>query len=678
MTHPLLKSLNDAQAATVSAPDAHCLVLAGAGSGKTRVLVHRIAWLLDECGVRPTEILAVTFTNKAAAEMKERLEKLRPGVHGYWVGTFHGLAHRLLRLHPMEANLPASFQVLDGDDQTKLVKQIIKDMQLDDEVFVPRQVANWISGQKDEGRGPADAKVTNAIEQTMAEVFHAYQERCNLGGLVDFAELLLRAHQLLNNTPALLNHYRRRFSHLLVDEFQDTNAVQYDFIRLLAGEDSKVFVVGDDDQSIYGWRGARVENIQRFLEDYPGATLFKLEENYRSTGIILEAANTLISSNDGRIGKNLWTQAGEGENIDLHECLNEVDEAQFVVKKIRGWLRNGGNIDECAVLYRSNAQSRAIEEQLLAASMPYRIYGGLKFFERAEIKDAMAYLRLVASRRDDTAFERAVNTPTRGMGDKSLQKIRDLARKNHITLWEASRQALEKGLVSGKAASGLTLFLDGIDELEEQTRTMPLERVVDEVVEWSGLRPHHSKEGKADADKNSRVENLDELVSVADRFALPEEDARAGMSDLVAFLAHASLEAGEKGTGHSEDQPCVQLMTIHAAKGLEFPLVFMPGMEEGLFPNQRAVLEDGRLDEERRLAYVGITRAMKKLVMSYAKERRLHGQWIHPAPSSFLREIPSKLLSKTRTVEQQGTGRYNNYGNPYGNQSWDNSRRRGR
>lgn len=675
MNHPLLDDLNDAQAAVVSAPNGHCLVLAGAGSGKTRVLVHRVAWLLDEEHVRPSQILAVTFTNKAAAEMRERLEGLRPGVHGYWVGTFHGLAHRLLRLHPLEAGLPETFQVLDADDQTKLIRQIVKDMQLDDELFVARQITHWISSQKDEGRTPQDVKVSNSIEQTLAEVFQVYQERCNLGGLVDFAELLLRAHALLKNTPALLHHYQNRFSNLLVDEFQDTNAIQYDFIRLLAGSDGKVFVVGDDDQSIYGWRGAKVENIQHFLQDYAGAELFKLEENYRSTGVILEAANELISSNDGRLGKNLWTQAGEGEKIDLHECLNEVDEAQFVVKKIRGWVRGGGKVEDCAVLYRSNAQSRAIEEQLIAASLPYRIYGGLKFFDRAEIKDAMAYLRLVASRRDDAAFERVVNVPTRGLGDKSLQKVRDIARKDHIPMWSAARQALDKGLLSGKAALGLEGFLNGIDELEEETRLLPLDRVVGEVLEWSGLRPYHSKEGKADKDSNSRVDNLDELISVADRFALPEDEARAGMSDLVAFLAHASLEAGEHGTGNAEDQPSVQLMTIHAAKGLEFPLVFMVGMEEGLFPNQKATLEDGRLDEERRLAYVGITRAMKKLVMSYAKERRLHGQWIHPSPSSFLSEIPSRLVAKTRSVAppNSGPGRYQGLGMPSRGQ-WNDRR----
>ena len=662
MSHPLLASLNAAQAAAVSAPLGACLILAGAGSGKTRVLVHRIAWLIDEEGARPSQIMAVTFTNKAAAEMRERLETLRPGIHGYWVGTFHGLAHRLLRLHPLEAGLPESFQVLDGDEQVKLVKQVIRDMQLDDEVFEPRPITAWLNAQKDEAKGPKDVRITNPMVETQVEIFQAYQERCDLGGLVDFAELLLRAVRLFQSNPSLLSHYQRRFEHLLVDEFQDTNGVQYGFVRLLAGESGKVFVVGDDDQSIYGWRGAKIENMQRFLEDYEGAVLLKLEENYRSTGNILEAANALISCNDGRLGKSLWTEAGKGELLELHECLNEVDEAQHVVRKIKAWVRDGNRIEDCAILYRANAQSRALEEQLLAAALPYRIYGGLKFFERAEIKDAIGYLRLLASWRDDAAYERVINTPPRGLGDKSIQKIRSLARRDGTNLTVASQKALDTGVMSGKAQTSLADFMRGLEELRADTAHLPLPQVVEAVLEWSGLRPHHAKEGKADKDRFSRVQNLDELVSVAARFRFPEGEARAGMSDLQAFLAHASLEAGERGAGADENQPSVQMMTIHSAKGLEFPLVFLVGMEEGLFPSGRAVLEDGRLDEERRLAYVGITRAMKRLVLTYAKERRLHGQWVHPLPSSFLSEIPKKLLAKTRTPPPSGGGHRERWG----------------
>lgn len=670
MSH-LLSSLNDAQAQAVSAPPSHCLVLAGAGSGKTRVLVHRIAWLMETTGARPMNFLAVTFTNKAAGEMRDRLAQLVPGSMGHWVGTFHGLAHRLLRLHPMEAGLPASFQVLDADDQLKMVRQIVRDMQLDDETYPPRQVASWISSQKEEGHTPKTVRVRNSIEQTQAEVFQVYEERCQLSGLVDFAGLLLLAHQMLKNTPALLHHYAHRFSHILVDEFQDTNAIQYEFIRLLSSAGANVFVVGDDDQAIYGWRGAKVENVQKFLEDYPGATLFKLEENYRSTGIILDAANALISHNTGRLGKKLWTEGDRGEPIGIHECANEVDEASYVARKIQSWSRNGGSLDDCAILYRSNAQSRALEEQLMMLGIPYRIYGGLKFFERAEIKDAMAYLRLVASPVDDAAFERVINVPARSLGEKSVQKIRDVARANHQPMWHAARTLLAKGGLAPKAAKSLQGFLDGLDLFSESFERLPLAELVDDILVWSGLKEHHAKEGRADADKYSRTQNLEELVSVASRFCVPD-DQGDDMPVLVSFLSHAALEAGERGTGANEDEPCVQMMTLHAAKGLEFPMVFMVGMEDGLFPSARAVQEDDRLDEERRLAYVGITRAMKKLVMTYTKERRVYGQWIRPIPSGFLSEIPSDLTRKTKSNSQSGGhqgGRGGYQGYQYGGHS---------
>lgn len=659
MTHSLLKSMNTAQAAAVSAPDEHCLVLAGAGSGKTRVLIHRIAWLIDKEKVKPFQILAVTFTNKAATEMRERLDRLRPGVQGYWVGTFHGIAHRLLRLHPLEAGLPVSFQVLDADDQVKMVKKIIKDMSLEDnETLVPRDVASWISSNKDEGRTPETVRCDNPLEQSYADIFKVYQQRCDIAGLVDFAELLSRAYRLLLNTPALLDVYRYRFNHLLVDEFQDTNTIQYDFIRLLAGETGRVFVVGDDDQAIYGWRGAKVENVQKFLDDNPSTQIFKLEQNYRSSGHILRAANAIISNNPNRLGKSLWTGTGQGALLEVRECLTEVDEARVVVEKMKAWRADGNRLDGCAVLYRSNAQSRAFEEQLLASAIPYRIYGGLKFFERAEVKDAMAYLRLVASRRDDAAFERVVNVPARGLGEKALKKIRDLATQEYRPFWEAAQMVLKKGLLSGKSAQSLQVFLNTIDELDEDHRDLRLERVVSEVIARSGLREHHSKESKADKDRSSRIENLDELVAVADRFEFPEGEARAGMTDLQAFLAHAALEAGERGTGAAADRDAVQMMTLHSAKGLEFPMVFMVGMEEGLFPSARAMLEDGRLDEERRLAYVGVTRAMKKLVLTYAKQRRLYGQTMFPSPSLFLSEIPKEIIKKSATPTPKSSPGY--------------------
>lgn len=649
MTSSLLSSLNREQAAAVSAPNGHALILAGAGSGKTRVLTHRIAWLMEQEGVRPTQIMAVTFTNKAAAEMKKRLEDLCPFAMGLWVSTFHGLAHRLLRLHFMEANLPETFQVLDSDDQVKLVRQIIRDMKLDDELFTPREVANWITKQKDLGKTPATVKMTNAMEQTYAEIFTEYQKRCDIGGLVDFAEMLNRSLQLLSNSPALLHHYQTRFHNILVDEFQDTNSIQYQFISLLAGGGAKVFIVGDDDQSIYGWRGAQVENMQAFLQDYAGAVLYKLEQNYRSTETILGAANALIGHNPDRLGKSLWSQAGAGELIELRECASEIDEAKYVIEKIKTWRDRGGAWDQCAVLYRSNAQSRALEEQLLASRIPYRIYGGLKFFDRAEVKDAMAYLRLVASPQDDSSFERVVNLPARGLGDKSLQKIRDIARAQSCSLFSAAQQACQKKLIGGKAGGALQDFLEGLSRLGSEHRRLSLPNLFDTVVAWSGLREHHQKAAKTDKDPMGRVMNLDELISVAARFSPPVEEGLSGMSPLVAFLAHAALEAGERGTGANENQPSVQLMTLHSAKGLEFPLVCLVGLEDGLFPNQRAVLEDGRLDEERRLAYVGITRAMKKLVITHARERRLYGQRVACTPSGFLQEIPGKFLNKSRS-----------------------------
>jgi len=649
MTSPLLASLNREQAAAVAAPDGHALILAGAGSGKTRVLTHRIAWLMQEQHVRPTQIMAVTFTNKAAAEMRKRLESLCPYAAGLWVSTFHGLAHRLLRLHFMEANLPEAFQVLDADDQLKLVRQIVRDMKLDEELYAPREVANWITKQKDLGKTPATVSMANSVEQTYAEVFTEYQKRCEIGGLVDFAEMLNRSVQMLLNTPVLLSHYQHRFLNILVDEFQDTNAIQYQFISLLAGGGAKVFIVGDDDQSIYGWRGAQVENMQAFLQDYPGAVMYKLEQNYRSTETILGAANELIGKNPDRLGKSLWTQSGAGELIDLRECASEVDEAKYVVEKIQRWKERGGDWDQCAVLYRSNAQSRAFEEQLMAKHIPYRIYGGLKFFERAEIKDAMAYLRLVASPQDDSSFERVVNLPARGLGDKSLQKIRDIARAQSCSLFSAAEQACQKKLIGGKAGMALQDFLEGLRRFKSEHRQLPLPKVFELVLTWSGLREHHQKASKADKDPMGRVMNLEELVSVAARFTPPVEEGLSGMSPLVAFLSHAALEAGERGTGAHENQPSVQLMTLHSAKGLEFPLVCLAGLEHGLFPNQRAVLEDGRLDEERRLAYVGITRAMKKLVITHARERRLYGQRVPCAPSLFLQEIPSKFLNRSRS-----------------------------
>ena len=644
----LLDGLNPAQREAVSAEPGHLLVLAGAGSGKTRVLTHRIAWLNEVHGVPVHGIFAVTFTNKAAGEMRHRADAmLRNGTRGMWIGTFHGLAHRLLRLHWQEAKLPEGFQVLDSDDQLRLVKRVVQALELDEARFPPRQIAWWINAQKDEGRRPHHIQPEGRDEwsDVMLRAYAAYQERCERAGLVDFAELLLRAHELLRDNPALLAHYRHRFRELLVDEFQDTNAIQYGFVRLLAGDEGHVFVVGDDDQSIYGWRGAKVENVQKFLRDFDGARTIRLEQNYRSSGNILDAANAVIAHNPGRLGKKLWTDAGIGDSIDLYAAYNEIDEARFVVERIRQWVRDGGSHGEAAILYRSNAQSRAFEEALLAEKIPYRVYGGMRFFERAEIKDTLAYLRLVANRGDDAAFERAVNTPTRGIGERTLDEVRRRARADGVPLWEAASRVASGSGLAARARNALAGFLALVDAIEEETRELPLQDKVDHVLARSGLRAHYENESRGQLD--SRTDNLDELVSVASRFTRREDDEEAAaLTELVAFLSYAALEAGEGQAQSGEDG--VQLMTLHSAKGLEFPLVFLAGLEEGLFPNARSVEEQGRLEEERRLAYVGITRARQKLVLSYAEARRIHGMDMYGMPSRFLREIPGELLNEVR------------------------------
>ncbi|MBO9717256.1 MAG: DNA helicase II [Pseudoxanthomonas sp.] len=645
----LLDGLNAAQREAVSAPPGHYLVLAGAGSGKTRVLTHRIAWLNEVQGVPAHGILAVTFTNKAAGEMRARADlQLRHGARGMWIGTFHGIAHRLLRLHWNEAHLPESFQVLDSDDQLRLVKRVAQQLELDDGRFPPRQIAWWINAQKDEGRRPrhiqpGDDPWTDALRRA----YELYQERCDRAGLVDFAELLLRAHELLRDNPALLGHYRARFRDLLIDEFQDTNAIQYAFVRVLAGDSGRVFVVGDDDQAIYGWRGAKVENVQQFLRDFPEAKTIRLEQNYRSSANILNAANAVIAHNPDRIGKQLWTDSGEGEPVDVYAAYNEMDEARFIVERIRQWVRDGGSWREAAVLYRSNAQSRALEEVLLAEQVPYRVYGGMRFFERAEVKDTLAYLRLVANRADDAAFERTVNTPARGIGDRTLDEVRRRARESAVSLWQAATMLVAENALAARARNAVAGFLSLVEALDAETTDLALKDRVDHVLARSNLREHWSSEARGQLDAESRLENLDELVSVASRFSRTElEDDQESMSELVAFLSYAALEAGEGQAQADEDG--VQLMTLHSAKGLEFPLVFLAGVEEGVFPSSKSLEESGRLEEERRLAYVGITRARQKLVMTYAESRRIHGMDMYGMPSRFLREIPGHLLNEVR------------------------------
>lgn len=653
----LLEGLNPAQRDAVSAPPGHYLVLAGAGSGKTRVLTHRIAWLHEVFGVPLHGILAVTFTNKAAGEMRGRIAAQLGGEpRGAWIGTFHGIAHRLLRLHWQEAKLPEGFQVLDSDDQLRLVKQVAKQLELDDGQFPPRQIVWWINAQKDEGRRPQhiQPEAGDPWGGVLLRAYAAYQERCERAGLVDFAELLLRAHELLRDNPALLAHYRHRFGQILVDEFQDTNAIQYGFVRLLAGDSGQVFVVGDDDQAIYGWRGAKVENVQRFLRDFAGAQTIRLEQNYRSTGTILNAANAVIAHNDDRLGKKLWTDAGEGDALDLYAAFNEMDEAAYVVGRIAQWVRDGGHHADAAILYRSNAQSRAFEEELLKRQIPYRVYGGMRFFERAEIKDAMAYLRLIANRDDDAAFERAVNTPTRGIGERTLDEVRRTAREHGESLWRATQRVCAQSALAARARNALLGFLKLIDGLAQDASELPLAEKIDHALLRSGLRLHYEKESQGQLD--SRTDNLDELVSVASRFVRSDDEDAAAMPELVAFLSYAALEAGEGQAQADEDG--VQLMTLHSAKGLEFPLVFLVGLEEGLFPSARTSEEPGRLAEERRLAYVGITRARQQLVLCHAESRRIYGSDVYGLPSRFLKEIPKTLVREIRPKPQTGLPRF--------------------
>jgi DNA helicase-2/ATP-dependent DNA helicase PcrA len=635
---PILNPLNEAQRAAVTAPLGPVLVLAGAGSGKTRVLTHRIAWLIETEGVSPYGLLAVTFTNKAAAQMRARIAQLLK-VQGdaLWLGTFHGLAHRLLRAHWREAGLAQAFQILDSEDQLRLIRKLIRANNLDENSWAPRDVQYFINKHKDEGRRAAQLKSGGDPTETQRiRLYQQYEEACERAGVVDFAELLLRAYELWRDNPELLRHYRARFRHVLVDEFQDTNAIQYAWIRLLVGHEGAPFVVGDDDQSIYRWRGARVENLQKFREDFPQARLFRLEQNYRSSAAILEGANALIAHNSSRLGKTLWTAGARGDPIRVYAAFNERDEADFVVTRILEWTQRGGQRRDAAILYRSNAQSRTFEEALISARMPYRVYGGLRFFERAEIKDALAYLRLIANRDDDASFERIVNLPARGIGSRTIDALREAARAAGSSLWLAAVAASGAGGRTGGALAG---FLALIESLGRAIEGLALHEQVDHVLSASGLLEHHQKE-KADRSE-ARVDNLLELVSAARGFE-PEGE----LPPLQSFLAHAVLESGE-GQG-SEGEDCVQMMTLHTAKGLEFPLVFLAGMEDGLFPHQRSTGDLDSLEEERRLCYVGMTRAMRQLYFTYAEQRRLHGVDSYNAPSRFLSEVPAGLIEEVR------------------------------
>jgi DNA helicase-2/ATP-dependent DNA helicase PcrA len=674
----LLENLNPEQLAAVTLPRGHALILAGAGSGKTRVLTTRIAWLIQTGQVSPAGVLAVTFTNKAAKEMLTRLSTLLPiNVRGMWIGTFHGLCNRFLRAHWKLAALPQSFQILDATDSVSAIKRVIKGMKLDEERFVAKQVAWFIAGCKEEGLRPKDVAVRDELTRTQQAIYQAYEDQCQREGVVDFAELMLRVYELLRDHAELREHYQRRFRHVLVDEFQDTNKLQYAWLKMLAGPESSLFAVGDDDQSIYAFRGARVGNMADFEREYRVEQVVKLERNYRSYGNILDTANALISHNLRRLGKNLRTEAGPGEPVRIFEATSDFAEAQWLLDEARQLIRDGSPRSEIAVLYRSNAQSRVIESALFNAGMPYRVYGGLRFFERAEVKHALAYLRLIENPNDDTSYLRVVNFPTRGIGARTLEQLQDAARQSGRSLWQSV------GAVPGKGGANLQAFNTLVDAMREATRGLTLREIIEQMLDGSGLRDFY----RAEREGAERLENLDELVNAAEAFvtqegfgkdavALPvdeqagtiaegfpaavalaetQADADTGeiMSPLAAFLTHAALEAGDNQAQAGQD--AIQLMSVHAAKGLEFDQVFITGLEEGLFPHENSATDPDGLEEERRLAYVAITRARKRLYLSFSQTRMLHGQTRYNLKSRFFDELPEGAL-RWLTPRNQGFG----------------------
>jgi DNA helicase-2/ATP-dependent DNA helicase PcrA len=669
---PLLRGLNPEQLAAVTLPAEPALILAGAGSGKTRVLTTRIAWLLSTGQVSPGGVLAVTFTNKAAKEMLTRLSAMLPvPVRGMWIGTFHGLCNRFLRAHWKLAGLPQGFQILDSADQVSAVKRVIKALKLDDERYVPKQVAWFIAGRKEEGQRPRDVETRDEHTRTLVRVYEAYEEQCAREGVVDFAELMLRSYELLRDNDPLREHYQRRFHHVLVDEFQDTNRLQYAWLKMFAppGRGQGVFAVGDDDQSIYAFRGARVGNMADFEREYRVERVIKLEQNYRSYGNILDAANDLIAHNKHRLGKNLRTDAGAGEPVRVHEATSDYAEAQWLLEEAQNLHRSGLPLQEIAILYRSNAQSRVLESALFNAGMPYRVYGGLRFFERAEVKHALAYLRLIENPNDDTSFLRVVNFPTRGIGARTVEQLQDAARASGRSL------AQSVGAVGGRGGAALAAFVALIDKLREDTRGLTLREIILRTLNASGLIDFY----RTDKEGQDRIENLEELVNAAEAFvtqegfgkdavALPVDeqapatadgpatpDAETGeiMSPLAAFLTHASLEAGDNQAQAGAD--AVQLMTVHAAKGLEFDAVFITGIEEGLFPHENALSDADGLEEERRLMYVAITRARRRLYLSFSQTRLLHGQTRYNVKSRFFDELPEGAL-KWLTPRRQAFG----------------------
>ena len=642
----VLDSLNTSQRDAVGASSGNLLILAGAGSGKTRVLVHRIAWYIATGEASPQSILAVTFTNKAAAEMRSRIENLLgQSIRGMWVGTFHGLCHRLLRAHWQDANLPENFQILDSEDQYRTIRRTIRAMMLDESQYPPKEAQWYINAQKDKGLRPENINDEgDATTAQMIQIYKIYQQTCERSGAVDFAELLLRTYELFNEKESIREYYQQRFNHILVDEFQDTNELQYKWLRLLVGNDNTLFAVGDDDQSIYSWRGARVENMQAFERDFKNTKLLKLEQNYRSTTTILNAANKLIGNNSARLGKNLWTDGEEGEPIGIYMAYNETDEARYVVDQIKKAPEQGIVFSDHAILYRVSAQSRVLEEALLRSKIPYRVYGGVRFYERMEIKNALAYVRIATFQDDDVSFERIINTPTRGIGNKTVEELRAIAKNDNCSLWKAAFHIIEHKLLSARAINSLEEFIRLIKKMSLTASELTLDEQVDGIIKLSGLINHFKKEK---GEKGlARIENLEELVKAASEFEVGDDEELKEMNTMQAFLAHAALESGETQAGDKSN--CVHLMTLHSAKGLEFPSIYLVGMEEGLFPHQRSSNDLKQLEEERRLCYVGITRAKKTLTLTYTQYRRLHGSDYYPQPSRFINEIPAELLCEIR------------------------------
>ena len=646
----ILENLNDAQRNAVTSEKQHLLVLAGAGSGKTRVLVHKIAWEVEALGTNPSAIMAVTFTNKAANEMRSRIESLLKGpILDSWVGTFHGLSHRLLKRFHKEAGLSSGFTIIDSDDQLRIIKRTSKELNLDEATWPSRQSQWQINAWKDEGLRSINVdNKGDFYTETVNKIYKEYEEVCKRDDLLDFGELLLKSYETLVSSTSVKTFFQTRFKSILIDEFQDTNTIQYKWLQEIASKKTNITAVGDDDQSIYGWRGAKVEHVNSFTEDFKGAEVVRLEQNYRSTNIILNAANALIDNNKDRLGKNLWTEKLEGEQIVLYQAYNEQDESRFVSDVLKDWMEKGGAYEETAVLYRSNAQSRAIEEALLRSSIPYRIYGGVRFYERLEIKNAIAYLKVIFNHKDNPSFERSISNPTRGVGEKTLSKIRNTAKQYNISYISASAKLIDDGKISGRGGAGLKDYLEFILGCKSFIEENLLSELMELIIKDSGLYAYHAKEPGEKG--KTRTENLEELITATKNFEQSISDNKANSEIAESYLDIISLDSGDRQASEYDD--AAQLMTMHSAKGLEFKLVLITGLEESLFPHGRSMESVSQLEEERRLCYVAITRAMEKLYVTHAESRRLHGTDTFNPPSRFLREIPKELINEIRPRAQ--------------------------